>query len=251
MCLIVFAWRPGHALPLLLAANRDEFHARPSLPLAAWEDAPSIIGGRDLLAGGTWLGVRPDGRFAALTNIRIGGQPAGRRSRGELVERYLRGELAPADYLAGLSAGIEDYAGFNLLVGTARELWHFNSQSATPRRLEAGVYGLCNADLDTPWPKLRRARTALATRLELADTESLLQLLDDHERAPDAELPSTGVPLEWERLLSSVFIASSEYGTRASIALLRWQNGALDIHERRFGPDGLLGDTHYRLPARD
>jgi len=152
MCLIVFAWRPGHALPLLLAANRDEFHARPSLPLAAWEDAPSIIGGRDLQAGGTWLGVRPDGRFAALTNIRIGGQPAGRRSRGELVERYLRGELAPADYLAGLSAGIEDYAGFNLLVGTARELWHFNSQSAAPRRLEAGVYGLCNADLDTPWP---------------------------------------------------------------------------------------------------
>ncbi|EIK54834.1 hypothetical protein YO5_18752 [Stutzerimonas stutzeri TS44] len=251
MCLIVFAWRPGHALPLLLAANRDEFHARPSLPLAAWEDAPAIIGGRDLQAGGTWLGIRPDGRFAALTNIRNGGQPAGRRSRGELVERYLRDELAPADYLAGLAAGIGDYAGFNLLAGTARELWHFNSQSGAPRRLEAGVYGLCNADLDTPWPKLRRARSALAARLELADIEALLQLLDDREPAPDAELPSTGVSLEWERRLSSIFITGAEYGTRASTALLRWQDGAVDIHERRFGPAGVLGDTRYRLPPRD
>lgn len=248
MCLIVFAWRPSHALPLVVAANRDEFHARPSLPLAAWEDAPAIIGGRDLEAGGTWMGIRPDGRFAALTNIRSGGAPAGRRSRGELTEGYLRGDLPPAEYLAEVAGRVSDYAGFNLLVGSTAELWHFNSRTGLSRRLESGIYGLSNADLDTPWPKLRRARSAFAAELPHATTGSLLRLLEDSAPAPDEQLPETGVPLEWERRLSSIFIASPEYGTRASTALLRWQDGRLDIQERRFGPDGVLGETRYRHP---
>ncbi|MCW3149395.1 NRDE family protein [Stutzerimonas stutzeri] len=249
MCLIVFAWRPAHALPLVVAANRDEFHERPSLALAAWDDAPDIIGGRDLQAGGTWMGIRPDGRFAALTNIRAGGQPPGRRSRGELPEQYLRSDLHPAEYLAKLAGCVDDYAGFNLLAGTAEELWHFNSQLGKPQRLDAGVYGLSNADLDTPWPKLRRARAALVAQLGAAQPESLLQLLSDDQPAADAELPSTGVPPEWERRLSSIFIASPEYGTRASTALLRWQDGTLDIRERRFGPEGMLGESAYRHPS--
>ncbi|MGK9049390.1 NRDE family protein [Stutzerimonas chloritidismutans] len=248
MCLIVFAWRPGHTQPLVLAANRDEFHARPSLPLGHWEDAPWIVGGRDLQAGGTWMGVTTSGRFAALTNIRAPGQAIGPRSRGELPEQYLRGNLPPADYLAELAGRRADYAGFNLLVGDRQALWHLNSRSGEATALQPGIYGLSNASLDTPWPKLRKARAALATNLDPATPENLLALLADPSPAAEHELPQTGVPLEWERRLSSIFIASPEYGTRASTALIRHADGALDILERSFGPGGPVGEVRYRHP---
>jgi len=248
MCLIVFAWRPDHSQPLVVAANRDEFHARPSLPLGCWEDAPWIIGGRDLQAGGTWMGVTARGRFAALTNIRAPGQPIGARSRGELPERYLRGELPPADYLAELAERRGDYAGYNLLVGDRQTLWHLNSHDGEPKELQPGVYGLSNAGLDTPWPKLRRARAALTAILQQPEPERLLALLADAEPAAEHELPQTGVPLEWERRLSSIFIASPEYGTRASTALIRHADGSLDIIERSFGPAGPSGEVRYRHP---
>jgi len=248
MCLIVFAWRPGHALPLVVAANRDEYHARPCLPLGCWEDAPRIIGGRDLQAGGTWMGVTTGGRFAALTNIRAPGQPLGRRSRGELPERYLRGELVPGDYLAELAGRRCDYTGFNLLVGDDRQLWYLHSPTGEPQPLAPGLYGLSNAGLDTPWPKLTRARTALASLLEQPAPEPLLKLLADAQPAAEHELPRTGVSLEWERRLSSIFIASPEYGTRASTALIRRADGSLEIVERSFGPQGPLGEVRHRHP---
>ena len=251
MCLIVFAWRPDHAQPLVVAANRDEFHSRPSLPLGCWEDAPWIIGGRDLQAGGTWMGVTARGRFAALTNIRAPGQAIGPRSRGELPEQYLRGNLPPADYLAELAERRGEYAGFNLLVGDRQTLWYLNSHDGQLQALQAGVYGLSNAGLDTPWPKLRKARAALADALDQPEPERLLALLADAEPAAEHELPQTGVPLEWERRLSSVFIASAEYGTRASTALIRHADGSLDIVERSFGPDGPLNEVRYRQPPRD
>jgi uncharacterized protein with NRDE domain len=250
MCLIVFAWRPDHCQPLVVAANRDEFYARPSLPLGHWEDAPWIIAGRDLQAGGTWMGITAHGRFAAVTNIRAPGQPVGLRSRGELTEQYLRAELSPADYLTELTARRHDYAGFNLLVGDHQSLWHLNSRSGEATQLGAGVYGLSNAGLDTPWPKLEKARAALAAGLDQPDTGRLLALLADPQQAAEHELPQTGVPLEWERRLSSIFIISPEYGTRASTALIRHADGALDILERSFGPDGPLGDVRYRHPPR-
>ncbi len=165
MCLIVFAWQPGHALPLLVAANRDEFYARPSLPLAAWEDAEGVFAGRDLEAGGTWLGLGPAGRFAALTNVRDPSQALGKRSRGELVADFLRGGGNPADYLAQVAGRAADYSGFNLLIGDRHQLWHYNPRVGPPRLLPAGIYGLSNAALDTPWPKLLKARAALAERL--------------------------------------------------------------------------------------
>ncbi len=249
MCLIVFAWRPSHALPLIVAANRDEFHARPCLPLGPWEDAPQVIAGRDLQAGGTWLGVGAAGRFAALTNIRAPGAPLGTRSRGELPERYLRGELSPQAYLTELAGHLQHYSGFNLLVGDADELWYLNSQARTPEQLPAGVYGLSNAALDTPWPKLLRARAALQGCIEAPEAQTLLQLLSDPFPATDAELPSTGVPYEWEKMLSSVFIASTDYGTRASTVLIRRADGSMDITERRFGPAGALGESHISLPS--
>jgi len=248
MCLIVFAWRPGHAQPLVVAANRDEFYARPSLPLAPWPEAPHVHAGRDLEAGGTWLGVGANGRFAALTNIRDPHQPAGRRSRGELVAQFLTGEVAIDDYLSDVVARSPEYGGFNLLVGNANELWHFNARESEPVMLPAGVHGLSNAGLDTPWPKLLKAKAALSEVLDDPQPQALLALLSDSQPAPVAELPDTGVGLATETLLSSVFIASQSYGTRASTALIVQADGTRHLVERSFGPfGGHLGEVEIRL----
>ena len=248
MCLIVFAWRPGHAQPLVVAANRDEFYARPSLPLAPWPEAPHVHAGRDLEAGGTWLGVGANGRFAALTNIRDPHQPPGRRSRGELVAQFLTGEVAIDDYLSDVVARSPEYGGFNLLVGNANELWHFNARESEPVMLPAGVHGLSNAGLDTPWPKLLKAKAALSEVLDDPQPQALLALLSDSQPAPVAELPDTGVGLATETLLSSVFIASQSYGTRASTALIVQADGTRHLVERSFGPfGGHLGEVELRV----
>ena len=248
MCLIVFAWRPSHAQPLILAANRDEFYARPTLPLAQWEDAPQVHAGRDLEAGGTWLGINADGRFAALTNIREPGKPPGRRSRGELVARFLTSGVSMDEYLIEMAARSAEYGGFNLLVGDRQQLHFLNANDMTPRRLEAGVYGVSNAGLDTPWPKLVKAKAALSEHLENPDPEALFGFLTDHAPAPEAELPSTGVGLATEKLLSSVFIASPNYGTRASTVLLVNADGSRRLIERSFGPyGGRLGEVDLEV----
>ncbi|WP_285419119.1 NRDE family protein [Pseudomonas sp. efr-133-TYG-5] len=244
MCLIVFAWRPGHAQPLIVAANRDEFYARPSLPLAQWPHAPHVHAGRDLEAGGTWLGLGSHGRFAALTNIRDPGQPPARRSRGELVAGFLTGSLSIDDYLTDVVARSAEYAGFNLLLGNAHELWHFNARDAEAVMLQPGIYGLSNAGLDTPWPKLLKAKAALQAALDDPQPARLLAFLHDAQPAPTAELPDTGVGLATEALLSSVFIASQSYGTRASTALIVQADGSRRMVERSFGPyGGHLGEV--------
>ncbi|WP_085693806.1 MULTISPECIES: NRDE family protein [unclassified Pseudomonas] len=248
MCLIVFAWRPDHAQPLIVAANRDEFYARPSLPLAPWPEAPHVHAGRDLEAGGTWLGLSAHGRFAALTNIRDPGQPPAQRSRGGLVAGFLTGELSIDDYLADVVERSAQYAGFNLLLGNAHELWHFNARDTEPVMLPPGVYGLSNAGLDTPWPKLLKAKAALSAALDDPQPERLLALLADAQPAPEAELPDTGVGRTTESLLSSVFIASQSYGTRASTALIVQADGTRRIVERSFGPfGGHLGEVDLSL----
>lgn len=249
MCLIVFAWRPEHDVPLLLAANRDEFYARPTLPLAAWKDTPQVLAGRDLEAGGTWLGLGPGGRFAALTNIRDPGQPAGRRSRGDLVAQFLTGGMGLDDYLREVRGRCAEYAGFNLLLGTiepgqAPRLMYFNARQGEPVALAAGVYGLSNAALDSPWPKLVKAREALAAQLAEPIEEALLAVLNDPEPAAEADLPDTGVGLATERLLSSVFIASPSYGTRASTLVTLRADGRRRMVERSYGPyGGHLGEV--------
>ena len=234
MCLIVLAWRPDHAQPLLVAANRDEFYARPSQPLAEWPDRPGLIAGRDLQAG----------RFAALTNIRAPGQALGSRSRGELPAAFLSGESSIDTFLQDLHEQRHHYSGFNLLLGDPQQLWHFNSHSGDATPLAEGVHGLSNADLNTPWPKLQRAKQALSDGLHEANPQMLLNLLADPTAAADAELPQTGIGLIGERLLSSVFITSASYGTRASTALIVNADGSRTLTERTFGSHGsYLGEV--------
>lgn len=239
MCLIVLAWRPGHDVPLLVAANRDEFYARPTAALAEWPETPGLIAGRDLQAGGTWLGIGPGGRFAALTNIRDPRTAQGARSRGELPLRFLRSDLAPEAFLNTLRGEADDYSSFNLLVGDRQQLCHFNSQNGRIDTLPPGIHGVSNADLDTPWPKLQRAKAALASALETADEEALFDFLADTAKPADAALPDTGVGLDTERLLASVFIGSANYGTRASTLLFDHADGTRRVIERSFGAEGV------------
>jgi uncharacterized protein with NRDE domain len=247
MCLIVLAWRPGHAQPLLVAANRDEFYARASQPLAEWPDASGVFAGRDLQAGGTWLGVGPDGRVAALTNIRAPGQAQGTRSRGELPAAFLAGSVSSAAFLQQLTKQRMHYSGFNLLLGDAQQLWHFNSQTGRTMALTEGVHGLSNADLNTPWPKLQHAKQGLQNGMPAAHPEMLLSLLADPTPAADVDLPQTGIDLTSERLLSSIFIASATYGTRASTALIVNADGSRLLAERSFGSNGsFLGEVVLR-----
>ncbi|RTR07207.1 NRDE family protein [Halomonas nitroreducens] len=253
MCLIAFDHRPGGGIPLRLVANRDEFHARPSAALAPWDDAPGIVGGRDLEAGGTWLAVHRRGRIAAVTNVRDPGLgvPSDAPSRGALVREALQCPDLPT-WLARLADGeARAYAGFNLLVGDGRRLWHLHRgrDRVVLSRVSTGLHGLSNADLDTPWPKLIQARQGLAASLHHGRfPEDALRELADAHPADDRQLPDTGIGLELERRLSAAFIRGEDYGTRASTWLTWHADGHLAIGERRFGPLGTcLGENLIEL----
>jgi uncharacterized protein with NRDE domain len=240
MCLIVIAWRARPDLPLLVAANRDEWRDRPAEPAHWWPDAPSILAGRDLEARGTWMGVTREGRFAAVTNFR---DPSDRRStarsRGGLVTEFLVSSESPERYLARVADEAGAYNGFNLIVGDGASLWYFGSREGTARAISPGVHGLSNHVLDEPWPKVIRGRQAMERALADDDPfPSLFTLLGDPLGVPDAELPRTGVALEWERRLSAPFIVSPAYGTRCSTVLTISAAGALEIAERSFAADG-------------
>ncbi len=240
MCLIAFAWQMSKHHRLTLIGNRDEFHRRPTRPLDWWDDQeqPELLAGRDLEAGGTWLGATRDGRFAAVTNIRAPGAAKAPRSRGQLPLDFLQGNQTPAAFMQQLAAQLHGYAGFNLIIGDVNELWFLNSLDGQPRALEPGVYGLSNADLDSPWPKTRTLREALAAAPD-ADSEQLLTLLADSRSYADDQLPATGISLEWERMLAPAFITGNrEYGTRASSLLRISQDGGISMIEKRFGPFG-------------
>ncbi|GAA6131179.1 NRDE family protein [Halopseudomonas sabulinigri] len=252
MCLIALAWQMAEQYPLTLIGNRDEFHQRPARPAQPWaaEGMPYLLAGKDLEAGGTWLGVTRNGRFAALTNIRTPGAMRGPLSRGKLVLDYLDSALSPERYLAPLSAEASDYAGFNLLVGDREQLWYLNSLEGRPRRLPAGVYGLSNAALDTPWPKLSALRDRLAAQHE-AGADRLLSLLHDDQIYADALLPNTGVNRDLERMLSAAFIrGNQDYGTRACSLLRLHAAGEVELIEQRFGPQGEpQGESRWLQPG--
>ena len=284
MCLLMLAWRAHPRYRLVLAANRDEFHERAAEPLAIWPPPNEMLAGRDVRAGGTWLGLDRARRFGVVTNFRDLQRP--RRSapsRGRLIPDFLGSELAPEGYLARLETDAPGYSGFNLLVGDLEQLWYAsNRMDRFSQQLPPGVHGLSNEFLDSPWPKLQRVRKAfedwlsgevnaaaglsrigeasLSAQSLAADDPSsgpanreavsaLLAMLADPTPAPEGS-PSTGVSPEWERTLSSPFVTHPTYGTRCSTVLLIEPSGHAVMVERRFAPSGApSGDSEYLLNA--
>lgn len=253
MCLIAVAWQRHPDYPLVIAANRDEFHARPTQAATFWAEHPGLCAGRDLEAGGTWLGITRGGRFAAITNRRGHPAPPSARSRGLLTLGFLLGTAPAGDYAESLRADCDAYAGFNLLAGELDgELWYLgNDAGPALHRLEPGVYGLSNAMLDTPWPKLLGAREELAALLcGEPEPEAVFALLADRSLPPDHELPDTGVGIEYERRLGPRFICSPDYGTRTSTCVRAHRAGWVELTERSFDAAGVAQRTVQHRFAR-
>lgn len=236
MCLILFAQNAHPDYPLVFAGNRDEFYERPTAPAAYWDEAPHVLGGRDLKAGGTWLGVTTRGHWATVTNVRD--QMPSRDdapSRGHLVTDYLREEPDPKAYLDEVDSRADQYNGFNLLVGTREHAFYLSNRDGMPRAVEPGIHGMSNAQLDDQWPKVERGTSNLQTVLnEEVTVERLLDLLDDRQPAPHDELPETGVGPETERMLSPPFIDGDKYGTRASTVILMHRSGTVTFAEQSY-----------------
>ena len=240
MCLIVIAWKARDDLPLIVAANRDEWRDRPAEPARWWDGEPGLLAGRDLQAGGTWMGVTPSGRFAAVTNFR---DPAERRStaisRGGLVTGYLRGTQSPPAFLAALAARASDYNGFNLILGDGESLWYFGSREGNARAIEPGVHALSNHLLDEPWPKVVKGREAMQAALRDADPATrLFDALSDVDAPADTALPDTGVGVDWERRLARALITGADYGTRCSTVVSLDGAGKGVFEERTRAADG-------------
>jgi uncharacterized protein with NRDE domain len=238
MCLILLAIQKHADYKLIVAANRDEYYARPSESPHFWEEDPDILAGRDLVAGGTWLGITRQGRFAAVTNYR---DPSSIKpeapSRGKLVSRFLSGTMEPNAYMDLVRKEKDRYNGFNLIVGTPDRLLWYSNRSDAIVPLFQGIYALSNHLLDTPWPKVVRAKSLLEEMLHektKPSPEALFQLLHDQNRPLDSDLPHTGVPLEWERVLSPIFITSPTYGTRSSTIILIDHENHVTFLEKTF-----------------
>ena len=236
MCLIALACQVHPHIPFIIAANRDEFVDRPAQPAHFWSDGPHILAGRDLRAGGTWLGITRTGRFAAITNYRdLRRKPVGGPSRGHLVRAALDGAIDTS------ATGV--YEGFNLVYGRLDALRYHNNVQPVDGALSPGIHALSNHYLDTPWPKVERASAAMRQLAGGPDEEiipGLFALLSDDGIAPDALLPDTGLPLPQERAASSIFIRSAGYGTRCSTAVLVHEDGRVRFEERTTGGDTVV-----------
>ncbi len=237
MCLIAFAWKAHPEYSLVVAANRDEWHDRPAAPAAWWSDHPDVLAGRDLKAGGTWLGITRNGRFAALTNFR---DPSDRKTdaptRGKLVSDFLIGDMSAREYLLALRERAGGFQGFNLLVGDGNSLHYFSSRIGEILAVPPGVHALSNHTLNEPWPKVEKAKSALGAALQgemawEARQMAIFAMLSDTTPAPDAALPDTGVGLEWERMLSPAMIVGEKYGTRCSTVVYVARNDEVKFQE--------------------
>lgn len=239
MCTILIAHQMSEQRPLLVLANRDEFYSRPTAAMAEWHQMPGLIAGRDLASGGTWFGARKK-RWASVTNIREGARDKNdhghQKSRGWLVLDYLQSELSAGEYLHEISVHRDAFAGYNLLLGEANDLWYASNRTEQPICLKPGVYGLSNHLLDTPWPKVRKGKKALEKIIQQGpiDDKKAFAILTDTSLAEDEELPDTGVPYEWEKALSATFIKMPGYGTRCSTLLTIDQKRTHRLIERRY-----------------
>lgn len=252
MCLIGVVWRAHARHELVLAANRDEFHARASAAAGPWKEHPDVFGGRDLRQGGSWLAVSTRGRVAAVTNVRRMVPPdPGAPSRGRLVADYLTGMSDAVEYAESLRDDAGNYSGFNLLVGDGRELLFVtNTPEFRIEPLAPGVHTISNASLDTPWPKSKRLHAALEawTRDNWESFVPLFKALGDRTPAPEAELPQTAMSRPMEKLLSPPFIVSPNYGTRCS-TLVAMGGGKIDFAEKRYEPSGVESGHTEKLLA--
>lgn len=265
MCLIAFAWRVHPRFPLVVAANRDEFHARPSHALELWGEDPDVMGGRDLHAGGSWMGVRRGGRFAAVTNVRTPDMRPAPHSRGALVSHFLLEPGAAASTAEHVVCAAGQYGGFNLLLGDGEELvWATNHPVPVWHGVEPGVHGVSNgapsfADAAS-WPKVCRLVADLSRWLDKIprkapkdgpqlEIETLFKHLSNEHAVPDSQLPDTGVGITTERRLAPIFVRGEQYGTRCSSVLLVGADGTMLMRERRFKPNGVFaGETEMGLP---
>jgi uncharacterized protein with NRDE domain len=260
MCLLVLAWRRHPRHRLLIAANRDEFHARPSAPLGPWPDLPGVVGGRDLQANGTWFAVDQQRRYGVVTNFReFGRRRRAAPSRGGLIPAYLGSGHTPEACLRALETDSPGFGGFNLLLGDRNSLWYASNRADQfARELPPGIYGLSNEFLDTPWPKLLRVRERFTAVLDDASTDDpgklaarLFEMLADREPAPPAEVPPGDLSPEWARKLSAPFVLDANFGTRCSTVLTLDDDDSLALVERRFDPEGrMTGESEHRLNER-
>lgn len=238
MCLIHFHLQDHPNYKLIVAANRDESYDRPTEKAHYWPDTPSLLAGRDMLQGGTWLGITKEGRFAALTNIRdLSLEGKDKKSRGHIVREFLSTTISPSDFLEKISNERDAYAGFNIIVGNASELFHYNNIENTITALPAGTHSLSNATLNTPWPKVVKGRAKLDTYLRQNDyvkTDDLFHILESEEEAPDSALPNTGIGLDLERKLSASFIKTPNYGTRSATVILINREFDVVFNERTY-----------------
>ena len=250
MCLVVIAVDRHPEFRLIVAANRDEFHGRPAQEAHWWPDRPDLLGGRDLLAGGTWLAVSRKGRFALVTNDRDAEPKRGRRpSRGLLVTGFLTSGLSPLEYFGDIDAGA--YAGFNLIAG-GDSLAYLSNRDGAAQPLAAGLYGLSNAQLDTPWEKVRRSKTRLAKLIDenRVDETALLRLLADREKAPVDEVVAGPLPFETAHAITAPFIVTPDYGTRCSTVVTVDRAGRWRFLERRFDAAGTMtGESRFAFDA--
>lgn len=239
MCLIAFAYGVHQKYRLVMVANRDEFYGRPTASAHFWKDGPEVLAGRDLKQMGTWMGVTKTGKFAAVTNHRDPSREQSvERSRGHLVADYLCGPDSAARYMKDIRKNAGQYNGFNLIAGDSGSLFYFSNRGGEIRELSPGFYGLSNALLDTPWQKVNQSKKRLKECLEMDDVDPacLFNLLSDSEKAEDEILPDTGIDIDRERLLSSAFIQSANYGTRASTIMLIDHEREILFEERSFSP---------------
>ena len=242
MCLILLSYEMNPKYRMVLAANRDEYYNRLTAPIAFHDDSPDVLGGQDLKHHGMWLGITRFGRFAAITNYRdpslnISNAP----SRGFLVRDFLFGKESPNSYLEHVKSIGHQYNGYNLLVGDRSELYYYSNRGNTIKKLKPGMYGLSNHLMDTPWPKIIKGKSDLGKLLngkEDIDPEDIFDILKDGSCPPDSMLPDTGVDLEWERILSPLFITSEFYGTLSSSIIVIERKGVIKFLERTFVPDG-------------
>lgn len=252
MCLVLYAFNRSEEYPVIFAANRDEYYNRATAPMQFWTDHPHILAGRDLEQGGTWFGIHTSGRFAALTNYR---DPRWVKphapSRGGIIVDFLESRQSIRQFAAGMENRFNAYAGFNLLFGNREQTYWFSSVKNRCEPVSSGVHGLCNRDLNTPWPKVEKGKKALEKAIQHPFSKAdLMTILSDQSRPEDHLLPDTGVGIEWERYLSPLFIQSPGYGTRSSTVMCISRTGVITVFEKTHplpGDDKRVEDREFTI----